>query len=127
MVRGMLDNDVVSFIKASIRSTWALELLLLMRAKADVAFTVDELVRALRASPTLIASCLEQLQRAGLALGSGETWRYAPAAPALDELVEKLERAYAERPVAIINTIVGTPNDRLKSFSDAFKFPRKGD
>lgn len=124
----MLDADLLSFVRASIRSTWALELLLLMRKQASRSFAVDELVRALRATTTLVTSCLDQLQTAGLVVRD-ETglWRYAPAAPALDALSGQLEQAYAERPVAIINAIVAAPSDRLQSFADAFRFPKKDD
>jgi hypothetical protein len=124
----VISDDLLSFIRASIRSTWALELLLLMRKQATQTFTRDELVRALRATPTLIDTCLEQLQQAGLVVREESgAWRYAPAAPALDQLTAELETAYAERPVAIINAIMTTPSDRLKSFADAFRFPKKDD
>lgn len=124
----MLDSDLLSFVRASIRSTWSLELLLLLRKQAPRALAADELVRALRGTPSLVAQCLDQLQRAGLIIQEDEkAWRYAPAAPALDDLTGQLERAYAERPVAVINAIAASPDDRLKSFSDAFKFPKKGE
>jgi hypothetical protein len=124
----VLSEDLLSFIRASIRSTWALELLLLMRKRAPHASAPGELVLALRAAPTLVGTCLDQLQQAGLIVReeSGH-WRYAPAAPALDQLVGELEAAYAERPVTIVNAIMATPTDRLKSFADAFRFPKKDD
>lgn len=124
----MISDDLLSFIRASIRSTWALELLLLMRKQAPRASAPEELVLALRATPTLVGACLDQLQTAGLVVRE-ETglWRYAPAAPTLDQLTTELEAAYAEKPVTIINAIVATPSDRLKSFADAFRFPKKDD
>jgi DNA-binding IclR family transcriptional regulator len=124
----VISEDLLSFIKASIRSTWALELLLLMRKQAHQAFAPEELVRALRSTGTLISTCLEQLQQAGLVVREESgAWRYAPAAPALDQLTAELETAYAERPVAVINAIMTTTSDRLKSFADAFRFPKKDD
>ena len=124
----MISDDLLSFIRASIRSTWALELLLLMRKQAPRASALEELVLALRATPTLVSTCLDQLQTAGLVVRE-ETgaWRYAPVAPALDRLTTELEAAYAEKPVTIINAIVAAPTDRLKSFADAFRFPKKDD
>lgn len=124
----MLDEDLLSFVRASIRSTWALELLLLVRRQAPRAFALDELVLALRATATLVATCLGQLQSAGLVVREESgLWRYAPAAPALDELAAKLDHAYVERPVGVINAIVASPDDRLQSFADAFRFPKKSD
>lgn len=124
----MLDDDLLSFVRASIKSTWALELLLLLRKQAPAGSAQETLVRTLRATPSLVSSCLDQLQTAGLvAADENGSWRYQPAAPTLDDLAHKLEQAYSERPVAIINAIVSLPDDRLKSFADAFKFPKKGD
>lgn len=124
----MISDDLLSFIRASIRSTWALELLLLMRKQSPRASSPDELVLTLRATPTLVSTCLDQLQTAGLLVrDENGTWRYAPAASALDQLVAQLEGAYAERPVTIINAIMATPTDRLRSFADAFRFPKKDD
>ena len=124
----MISDDLLSFIRASIRSTWALELLLLMRKQAPRASAPEELVLALRATPSLVSTCLDQLQTAGLVVREESgLWRYAPAAPALDQLSGELEGAYAERPVAVINAIMATPTDRLKSFADAFRFPKKED
>jgi DNA-binding IclR family transcriptional regulator len=124
----VISDDLLSFIRASIRSTWALELLLLMRKQAPRAASVEELVLALRATPTLVSVCLDQLQTAGLVVREEDgAWRYAPAAPALDQLAAELEAAYAERPVSIVNAIMNTPSDRLKSFADAFRFPKKDD
>jgi hypothetical protein len=124
----VLDQELLAFVRASIRSTWALELLLMLRKTAPQDYAADELVRALRATPTLISTCLDQLQRSGLVVCEEPgRWRYAPAAPALDLLTEKLGLEYGERPVAVISAIVASPNDRLKNFSDAFRFPKKDD
>ena len=122
----MLEEDLLSFIRGSIRSTWALELLLLLRKQAPRAYAPEELVRELRATPLLIGGCIEQLQKTGLiACDQGGVCRYAPASPALDQLCGQLARVYEERPVTVINAIVASPNDRLKTFADAFRFTKK--
>jgi len=121
----VLDADLLSFVRSAIRSTWALELLLLLRAHQDRAFTTDEAVLELRATRTLISSCTKQLQDAGLVVCEGDRCRYAPASPALEELCAQLAQAYQERPVTVINAIVASPNERLKSFADAFRFTKK--
>lgn len=124
----MLPDDLLAFLRTSIRSVWALELLLLLCRQSGQGFTADELVRALRATPKLVDTCLEQLRTAGLvASNDAGGWRYTPASPLLSDLVEQLERAYGERPVAVISAIVGSPDDRLRNFADAFRFPKKGD
>lgn len=121
----MLDDDLLSFVRASIRSTWALELLLLLRRQRR-ALADDELVRSLRASRSLVSMCLSQLQAAGLVVrDEAGLWRYAPATPTLSALSDRLEQAYGERPVTVINAIAASPDDRLRNFADAFRFPKK--
>lgn len=124
----MLDDDLLSFVRASIRSTWALELLLLLRKHAPQGSAADELVRALRATPALVTTCLHQLEAVGLVTHTADgKWCYAPVTLTLENYAGALERAYAERPVTVINAIVASPNDRLKTFSDAFRFPKKNE
>lgn len=124
----MLDADLLAFIRTAIRSIWALELLLLMRQSPEQARSVDDLVLALRATPTLMRGCLAQLESAGLvAVDEHGRWRYAPISPEHEKSAADLEAAYAERPVAVINAIASQPNDRLKNFADAFRITKKDD
>lgn len=117
--------NLLSFIRDHVRSVWALELLLLLRAHADRAWTAEALVGELRASTAIVAAALEQFERGGLILAEdGGGYRYAPASDILRELCDGLEQIYRERPVAVINAIA-SPADRLQGLADAFKF--KGD
>ena len=50
---------------------------------------------------------------------------YAPASDMLEDLSGRLEAAYRERPVAVVNAIVSSRGDALQSFANAFRF--KGD
>lgn len=81
-----------------------------------------DLVSELRASTPLVAQCLEGLQRAGLILPDGDSVRYAPASPSLEKLCDRLESAYRERPVAVVNTIASRRPDPLRGFADSFRF-----
>lgn len=121
----MLENELLSFVRNSVRSTWALEMLLLLRARRPHALTRSELVLELRATNSLIANCAKQLQTAGLVACEHDSCSYAPASPTLEHLCDQLDAVYRERPVTIINAIVATPNDRLKTFADAFRFTKK--
>jgi hypothetical protein len=49
----------------------------------------------------------------------GGAWRYRSANEAVESLAGRLEAAYRERPVWVINAIASRP-DALKSLSDAF-------
>lgn len=117
-----LEDDVVALIEGALPSVWALETLLLLRRASDRIWTADALVGELRASAPLVAQCLKDLERAGLVLTDGGAARYAPASPALDSLCGRLETAYRERPVAVINTIAARRPDPLKGFADSFRF-----
>jgi hypothetical protein len=115
------DQDLFGFIREQLRSVWALELLLLMRRKADRSWTPQELVGELRASPSLVADNLATFERAGLVVAD-EQGRYvfSPASPILVALCDQLDAAYRERPVTVINTIVSPP-DKLQGLADAFR------
>jgi hypothetical protein len=121
----VLEAELQGFIRGAIKSTWALELLLLVQRQPERAFSVDELVLELRGTPQLTRTCIGQLENAGLVACGEDGCRYAPASPAIEHLSQQLAQAYLERPVAVISTIVGSPNDRLRNFSDAFRFTKK--
>lgn len=116
------DEDLAGFVREHVRSVWALELLLALRRDAERCWPVDELVRELRASTSLVANNLQGFERSGLAVRDDSgCYRYAPAGVVLDDLCAALEAAYRERPVAVIN-MISRPSDSLQSLADAFKF-----
>lgn len=117
-----LSPDLSAFIESAVPSVWALETLLLLRREPDRAWPADRLVAELRANLTLVSDCLGGLERAGLALGDGDGFRFSPASPTLRALCDELEAAYRERPVAVVNTIARRRPDPLKGFADSFRF-----
>ena len=113
-------------MREHLRSVWALELLLVLRRDSERCWTAAELVRELRASTGLVNDNLLLFERGGLAVRDEQGgFRYRPAAPALVALCDRLEAAYRERPVAIVN-LIAAPRDPLQSLADAFRF-RRGD
>jgi predicted transcriptional regulator len=119
------DPELLELIRQSVRSVWALELLLLLRRERARSWTPEELVSELRASHTLVGDNLPVLQAAGLVLSEEGRYRYAPATPVLEQLCGRLEEEYRLRPVAVINAIASSPNDRLHKLANAFRL--KGD
>lgn len=108
-----------------VRSVWALELLLVLRRDAERCWAPAELVRELRASHSLVGDNLGRFERGGLTVLDDEgCHRYAPASPTLDDLCGRLEAAYRERPVSIINMIARP--DPLQGLADAFRFRGDG-
>jgi hypothetical protein len=116
------DQELAAFAREHIGSVWAVELLLLLRRDAARCWAPDELVRELRASTNLVRDNLAAFQRSGLAVEDDDgCWRYAPAGVVLDELAARLEAAYRERPVSIIN-LIAAPPDPVQGLADAFKW-----
>jgi hypothetical protein len=113
----------LAFIRRNLKSVWALELLLLLRADRERGWTTVELVRELRASDSLVVGILEAFRRHGL-VGGEDGWRYAAAGPDAD-LCDQIEALYRERPMTLIKAI-STPPDRLQALADAFRI-KKGD
>lgn len=118
----MPEDDVLAFVRTSIKSVWALELLLLLRRGRQRAWPAAELVRELRSSDAAVSEAAAGLRRAGfVAVNAGGMHRYQPASPALDDTAREIEALYAEKPTAVVKSITSAPNDKLRIFADAFK------
>lgn len=116
------DPELAAFAREHIKSVWAVELLLLLRRDAERCWAPEDLVRELRASSNLVRDNLAAFQRSGLAVeDEGGCWRYAPAGALLADLAGRLEAAYRERPVSIIN-LIAAPPDPIQGLADAFKW-----
>ena len=74
----------------------------------------------------LIERLLTQLTAAGLikANESGAV-RFECATPQLDSRCEALATAADERPIALRDAIISMPRDKLRDFSEAFRFKGK--
>lgn len=118
----MFQPDLQNFIRRTIRSVWALEVLLALRRGAQRAWSAEELNAELRSRLGLITEILAGLQQSGLVreerLGA---FRYAPASGDLDNLSAQLEEAYATRPFLVLETILSATDSRIQTFADAFK------
>lgn len=113
-------------MREHVRSVWALELLLVLKRDPERCWDAAALVGELRASTGLVNDNLHRFERTGLAVRDDSgCWRYRPAAPVVGQLCDRLEAAYRERPVAIVN-LIAAPRDPLQSLADAFRF-RRGD
>jgi DNA-binding IclR family transcriptional regulator len=121
------ESQALALIGTVIRSVWALEILLLMRRQPERAWRPEALVSELRASNALVAQNLPQLIAGGLVSEEDGGFRYRPATTVLDQACAVLEQQYRERPVAIVNLIVGAGRDPVQGFADAFRFKRRED
>jgi len=123
----VISDDAKAFLRAVVRSVWALELLLLLRRQRDRAWTVDALTLELRASQTAIRQALPNFRIAGLIQDEpDETIRYSPATVQLDSLVQEIAGEYGNRPFAILNEILAPRESNVEQFARAFRI-RKDD
>lgn len=122
----MLDPQLVTFVRRSLRSIWALELLLYLRRAAPRSVSVQDIVRDLRATSYLVRRIAGQLMNEGLVtLDTEERVRFQPSTPDLERLCEMTDTASRDRPIALRDAIVAAPNDKLRTLADAFRFGHK--
>jgi hypothetical protein len=117
------EENLIAFIRTHVTSVGALELLLLLRRERDRDRDAADLVRELRSSPAVVADALGALKKAGLVRESADgRHRYAPSTAELEAAAAGVQELYAVKPLAVVKAIVTAPNEKLRIFSDAFKF-----
>lgn len=115
------DDDISSFIGATFRSVWALELLCFLRQEPR-SLSHDEMVAGLRGSDLVVTQSVHALTAAGLVVAESDgSARYNPASEELDRLVERAAALYARSPDAVRRTIVAAANPAITAFADAFR------
>jgi len=115
-----LPSDVDSFISACIDSVEQVEILLLLSATHERAWTIDELSEHLRSSTRSVGLRLASLEWHQLVRRDGSAFRYA-ASPSDDARVRRLAQLYDERRSAVIDRIFTVPRDPMQFFADAFR------
>jgi len=116
------ENDVLAFVQRSIKSVWALELLLLLRRDRQRTWRPEDMVLDMRSSDAAVAETLTGLRSIGfIAADSAGLHTYQPASAELDRIAERIQEVYAAKPLAVVKAITSAPNDKLRLFSDSFK------
>jgi hypothetical protein len=120
-----MDQELLRFIQAAIKSVWALELLLLLRRDTSgKGWSAERLTDETRSSRLVVDGVLATFKAAGLVAEIAEgAYRYG-APYALDRLVGMLESEYAARPSVVIRAILSAPNDKVQTFAEAFRLRR---
>lgn len=124
-----IPDDVRHFVLEQIDSIAQLEGLLLLRAHPHTDWTVDAVAQRLFISPPAAAAVLSPLC-AGAFLacreGSPASYRYAPATPALADIVDRVAETYAKQLIPVTHLIHSKPKKSLQEFANAFRL-RGGD
>ncbi|MEZ0242758.1 MAG: hypothetical protein ACAH11_05245 [Sphingomonas sp.] len=111
-----------TFVRATFRSVWTLELLCYLRKHPDNAQPIADLVAGLRASDLVVRQSADALLAAGLVVVEADgAIRYSPSSGALDELAIASEALYARSPDAVRRMIVAAANPGITAFADAFR------
>ena len=122
---GEIPEHVSRFIADHVDSVELIDVMLLLKRSAGAEMTAEDVSRRLCTSPGSAANRLEALRASSIAAardGAQQTsYRYAPGTVALERAVNDLEREYGMRRTRVINLIFSKPNDKIRTFADAFK------
>lgn len=121
----MTEQDALDFVRLSLGSIWALELLALLGREPERSWPLDKIVHESRSSFHAVNQAVLLLEQAGLiAMTAPHEYRYQPKTPTLDAIGELVQKLYVNKPSAVIAAIVESPNDKLRTFADAFKLKK---
>lgn len=115
---------VALLVGEHIRSIAQLELLLLMHARPESSWTIEQAAKELYTAASMTEPLLETLRSSGLVARSEEAerrYRYGPRSPEVAGAVDELAKLYHQRRVTIINLIYAAPVKNLQNFADAFR------
>ena len=116
------EQEVLAFVHSELGSVWALELLIFLKGNPERNFSLDDLVLQMRSSSMAVAQALTRLKDNGFAEETaGGTYRFAPRSPRHFDMAAAIERVSTQKPMTLIKAIAEIPNEKLRSFSDAFK------
>lgn len=106
-----------------------LEVLLLLRNRAERQWTASEVALELRITEVSAAARLADLCSSGLLIHGAEAppaYRYSPLHSDDVRDISELAATYAERRVSIITFIFSKPQERVRGFADAFLLRKRG-
>lgn len=121
---------VQRFISTHIDSIEKLEVLLLMRARAEREWNARDVSMELRITEASAAARLQDLTARRLLVehpSSPLSYRYHPASSEDEQAVGELQETYNTRRVSVISFIFSKPLDKVRGFADAFRLKRDKD
>jgi len=121
--------EVTALLSQHISSVEELEILLLLRRRADRCWDAAAVAEELRTSESSAAKRLGDLCAGGLveeAEASDRGFRYGPGSAWKRAAVDQLAELYAEAPFRVIDMIFAKPIANLRVYADAFRY-RKDD
>jgi DNA-binding IclR family transcriptional regulator len=118
-----LPQEIRELLSKHIKSVGQLEALFTFCDFPERNWTAEQLGQELRSNTTSAAKQILHLSQQGFIKQTDDrkNFIFGPQNPGLGKDVEKLRTYYKEMPVAVIAYIYQQPQDKLKSFADAFK------
>ena len=117
-----LSEPANRFIGRHIRSMNSLELLLYMRDHADAGISARQVTEALRGNAAAMADMLTFFKSHELlAEDAPGMFHYRPRTPDDETVLAELAWLFRQRPVALMDAILASPSDKIRSFADAFR------
>ncbi|KFE71082.1 hypothetical protein [Hyalangium minutum] len=130
MSDAVIPPRVQRFISTHIDSIEKLEVLLLLRARAEREWTARDVSLELRITDASAAARLQDLTARRLLVekaGSPSSYRFQPASSEDEQAVAELQETYNTRRVSVISFIFSKPLDKVRGFADAFRLKRDKD
>ena len=125
MAESDISPAIRDFVVEHIDSVLQLEVLLLLFAQRERAFTTTEISEELRIDANWVDGQLSRMCISGILICTSQSnvfsYQYQPARKDLDDAVKGLADAYVQRRVSVVSLIFNKPIDRLKNFADAFR------
>ncbi|MFP2932373.1 hypothetical protein ACLESO_45910 [Pyxidicoccus sp. 3LG] len=125
-----LPPRVQRFITTHIDSLEKLEVLLLLRNRAEREWTSSAVSLELRITDSSAAARLADLTSRGLLVSDGASppsYRYSPSSSDDVQSVTELAAVYGAKRVSVISFIFSRPLDKVRGFADAFVFKKDKD
>jgi hypothetical protein len=117
------EDEVLAFVHTEIGSVGAVELLIFLKTHFDQEWGVEELVLALRSSSVAVAQAINRLHGAGfIREQSPDKIKFEPRSSAHLEIADAIAKLSSEKPMKLAKAVAEIPSEKLRSFSNAFKF-----
>lgn len=130
MTDAALPQRVQRFLMTHIDSIEKLEVLLLLRNRAEREWMASAVAQELRITEASAAARLADLTSGELlvsASGAPPAYRYSPANSDEVHSISELVVTYSERRVSVITFIFSKPQERVRCFAEAFLFTKRRD
>jgi hypothetical protein len=120
-----LSPSLIRFIRASVPTYQAVEVLLFFATHRQGSYTPEELVAGIRPTALTVPAVCQYASlfaARGLLVEQEGRYAYAPGSSEVEDCICELALEYNERPVTLIKVMYSLTDGSIRSFADAFDF-----